>query len=191
MIVQFIGLAIVIIAIAAAFYTLWQRCVEWEVKYTQRDLDYFKLLGQKKSSEVRLGQISEQLAPFLQEFKYDPKQTHFLGMPIDFICFQPDKVVFLEVKSGKAQLNPRQREIKQLILDKKVEWDEMRIDGSTETVVEGNPPKEGISLITTTSFPPSVTHTTLLESLRPSDHPIPHAISAEAAAANFRRQRMD
>lgn len=95
---------------------------------------YDKLLSQKKSSEVRLGQISEQLAPVLQGFKYDPKQTHFLGMPVDFIVFQPDKVVFLEVKSGKAQLNSRQKEIKQLILDKKVTWDEMRIDGKEPEV---------------------------------------------------------
>jgi predicted Holliday junction resolvase-like endonuclease len=92
--------------------------------------DYNKLLSQKKSSEVRLGQISEQLAPFLQEFKYDPKQSHFLGQPVDYIVFQPDKIVFLEVKSGKAQLNSRQQEIKKLVQAGKIEWDEMRIDGT-------------------------------------------------------------
>ena len=106
--------------------------------------NYDKLLSQKKSSEVRLGQISEQLAPMLEGFKYDPKQTHFLGMPVDFVIFQPDKVVFLEIKSGKAQLNSRQREIKQLILDKKVTWDEMRIDGST---TDPRPPAETIAVM--------------------------------------------
>ena len=106
--------------------------------------NYDKLLSQKKSSEVRLGQISEQLAPMLEGFKYDPKQTHFLGMPVDFVIFQPDKVVFLEIKSGKAQLNSRQREIKQLILDKKVTWDEMRIDGSSPVT---NAPSELATII--------------------------------------------
>jgi predicted Holliday junction resolvase-like endonuclease len=36
--------------------------------------NYSKLVSQKKSSEVRLGQISENLAPFLTNFKYDPKR---------------------------------------------------------------------------------------------------------------------
>ena len=111
---------------------LWNLYVsgKWKAKYEAKDQDYIKLLSQKKSSEVRLGQISEQLAPFVAGFNYDTKQAHFLGQPIDYICFEKDKIVFLEVKSGKAQLSSRQKEIKQLIQDKKVEWAEMRIDGT-------------------------------------------------------------
>jgi predicted Holliday junction resolvase-like endonuclease len=91
-----------------------------------------RLLSQKKSSEVRTGQIAEQLAPFLKEFKYNPKRTHFIGMPIDFIVFEEDKVVFLEIKSGKAQLSQTQKAIKALVQAGKVEWDEMRIDGKDQ-----------------------------------------------------------
>ena len=57
---------------------------------TQTQADYVKLLSQKKSSEVRTGQIVEQLAPFLDNFKYDPKKLHFMGMPIDYIYFGDD-----------------------------------------------------------------------------------------------------
>ena len=89
---------------------------------------YLKLLGQKKSSEIRLGQISENLAPFLKEFKYDSKKAHFIGMPIDYIIFEEDKVVFLEIKSGKSQLTHTQKNIKKLINEKNIVWDEMRID---------------------------------------------------------------
>ena len=31
-----------------------------------------KISSQKKSSEVRVGQIAENMAPFLKDFKYDP-----------------------------------------------------------------------------------------------------------------------
>ena len=104
----------------------------------QKEEEYKKLFNQKKSSEVRLGQISESLAPFLTNFKYDPKRAHFLGMPIDYVIFQDDKVVFLEVKSGQAQLNPTQKSIKDLIQKKQVEWDEMRIDGKSQSTGDSN-----------------------------------------------------
>jgi len=94
----------------------------------ESEIKYSTLLSQKKSSEVRLGQISENLAPFLKDFKYNPKETHFIGMPIDYIIFEEDKIVFLEVKSGKSQLSTKQKNIKNLIKDGKVEWDEMRIN---------------------------------------------------------------
>lgn len=105
-------------------------------KELEAKANYDKLLSQKKSSEVRLGQVSEQLAPFLKEFPYDPKKAHFLGMPVDYIVFNDNEVVFLEVKSGGAQLSPVQRTIKQLILNGKVSWKEMRINGQTSKVDE-------------------------------------------------------
>ena len=86
-----------------------------------------KLLHHKKSSEVRLGQISEQLAPFLKLFPYDPKKVQFLGNPIDYIYFGDDKVAIIEVKSGNARLSKKQRAVKALVLKGKVEWKEIRI----------------------------------------------------------------
>ena len=88
---------------------------------------YEKLLKHKKSSEVRLGQISEQLAPFLDLFPYDPKKVSFLGNPIDYVYFGEDKVVIIEVKSGNSRLSKKQRRIKSLVKGGKVEWDEIRI----------------------------------------------------------------
>lgn len=74
-----------------------------------------------------LGQITEQLAPFLDTFPYDPHKIKFIGMPIDYICFEDDKIIFLEVKSGKSHLSTKQDNIKKLILDKQVYWDEFRV----------------------------------------------------------------
>lgn len=96
----------------------------------EKENDYKKLLSQKKSSEVRTGQISEQLAPFLSDFGHDPKKSHFLGQPIDYIIFEDEQIIFKEIKSGGAQLNSTQKKIKQLVQDKKISWEEMRIDGN-------------------------------------------------------------
>ena len=103
-------------------------------KLTQQ---YTKLLSQKKSSEVRLGQISEQIAPFLKGFSYDPRNTKFLGQPIDLISFEQDKVVFIEVKTGKSQLSQKQKNIKSLIEKGKVFWEVFRISGD-EIAPENN-----------------------------------------------------
>ena len=86
-----------------------------------------KVLSQKKSGEVRLGHIAETLAPFLDQFEFDPETCSFLGKPIDYISFGDDEITFIEVKSGNAQLNQRQRQIKQLVQQKAISWKEVRI----------------------------------------------------------------
>jgi predicted Holliday junction resolvase-like endonuclease len=90
---------------------------------------YGKLFNQKKSSEVRLGQISEQLAPFLADYPFDPKVSKFIGDPIDLIVFSSDKITFVEVKSGKSQLSKKQREIRDMIKEGKVEFFIYRVKG--------------------------------------------------------------
>lgn len=89
-----------------------------------------KVRSQKKSSEVRLGQISEQLAPFLDGFDYNPKEIQFMGQPIDYISFGEDEITIIEVKSGKSRLNKKQRRIRDQIKDGKVRWEVFRIDGN-------------------------------------------------------------
>ena len=86
-----------------------------------------KTLSQKKSSEVRLGNIAETLAPFLDQFDFDPENCIFLGKPIDYLSFEDEVITFIEVKSGKAQLSTKQRHIRDLIKDKQVSWKEVRI----------------------------------------------------------------
>ena len=123
-IIYWIFLVIIVILIV---YTII-RLIRKNKNLTQQ---YTKLLSQKKSSEVRLGQISEQIAPFLKGFSYDTRNTKFLGQPIDLICFEPEKVVFVEVKTGKSQLSQKQKHIKDLIEKGQVFWEEFRISGNT------------------------------------------------------------
>jgi predicted Holliday junction resolvase-like endonuclease len=101
--------------------------VKREVLLQEEEFKYKELLSKKKQSEIRVGQISEHFAPLLEEFKYDRKQARFLASPIDFIIFEEEEVIFMEVKTGKSQLNANQRRIKKQIEDKKVRWEVLRI----------------------------------------------------------------
>jgi predicted Holliday junction resolvase-like endonuclease len=94
----------------------------------EREAEYNKLLGQKKSSEVRVGKIGENMAPFLNGWPYDPNDFRFLGSPIDGVQFNKDELVFVEIKTGKSVLSKKQRWIKQLVKEGKVGFATFRIN---------------------------------------------------------------
>jgi len=89
---------------------------------------YDKELSARKSSEVRVGQISEQLMPFLEGWPYDPKNFRFCGSPLDGLSFEEDKILFVEIKTGKSKLSKKQENIKKLVKEGKVEFVTVRID---------------------------------------------------------------
>jgi predicted Holliday junction resolvase-like endonuclease len=135
MIFEIIFFSIIVIALAMALgityrkYEYYKDMARVQSQLTKdTEETYRTLLHQKKSSEIRTGQIAETMLPFLKEFPYDPKQAHFLGNPIDYIVFRDEEVVFVEVKSGKSRLTNIQRHIKELILDGKVKWKEIRVE---------------------------------------------------------------
>jgi len=102
-------------------------CLKLNKTCATLNLEKSKVLSQKKSSEVITGQIAEKIAPFLEHFKYNPQNATFLGQPIDYLVFEKDEIVFVEIKSGNARLSKKQKEIKDLIKNNKVNWKEIRI----------------------------------------------------------------
>ena len=83
-----------------------------------------------QSRAVLGGKFTEQMAPYLPEFNYDPTEARFIGSPIDFIVFpglakgDPEEIVIMEIKSGKTgQLTPQEKKIRQLIEDGMVRWE--------------------------------------------------------------------
>lgn len=98
---------------------------------------YANLLHQKKSTEVRVGQISEQIAPFLHAWPWKSGRFRFIGAPIDGISFEDDKVVFVEIKTGKGRLSPSQLRIRKQIRERKVEWVEFRVEPDGYNIKEG------------------------------------------------------
>ncbi len=80
------------------------------------------------------GKISEEIAPLLNNFPYEMSCCKFLGQPVDYLIFPQmdqeniEEVIFLEVKSGDSVLNNRQRQIKKAIEEKRVKFEEFRIE---------------------------------------------------------------
>lgn len=86
-----------------------------------------KILSQKKSSEVRLGRIGENMAPFVNDWPYDQNRFRFLGNPVDGVQFTDDEIIFIEIKTGKSRLSHVQKNIKKLIAEGKVSFATFRI----------------------------------------------------------------
>ena len=86
-----------------------------------------------RSRAVLGGQFSEQLSPYLPDFKYNPSDCRFIGKPVDMIVFngmsdgELKDVVFLEIKSGDSKLNGNQRDLKRVVDSGKVKFEEYRI----------------------------------------------------------------
>ena len=98
-----------------------------EIKLAEETETRKKVVSQKKSGEVRLGNIAETLAPFLDQFDFNPEHCTFLGKPIDYISFGDEEITFIEIKSGNSKLNSRQRHIRDQIKSNLVSWKEVRI----------------------------------------------------------------
>jgi hypothetical protein len=88
----------------------------------------------RRSAAVTAGKVFEQLVPWLPDFAFDPRDARFLGSPVDFIVFDGlstgdvRRVVFVEVKTGEADLSTRERRVREAILRGRVEWAEHRVD---------------------------------------------------------------
>ncbi len=109
------------------------------IKYNKKlKIENDKILSQKKSSEVRLGRIGEQMAPFFQSWPLDPNGFKFLGNPVDGISFEQEAIYFIEIKTGKARLTESQKNVKRLIKEGKVYFTTFRVseDGCSFKVEE-------------------------------------------------------
>ena len=101
--------------------------------YWQNEIPNHRKDAIMKSRSVLSGMFSEQLAPYLPDFNFKPTEVRFLGKPVDFIAFKGlddkkvEEIVFVEVKSGKSQLNKTEKSLKEAIENKKVRWEEYRI----------------------------------------------------------------
>lgn len=81
-----------------------------------------------RSQSTLYGKISEQFIPFMKTYPYTSKNFRFLGSPIDGVQFEEDKIVLIEFKSATSKLSKRQREIRELVNQHKIEFQEIRIN---------------------------------------------------------------
>ena len=82
-----------------------------------------------QGARVDRGLIAEQFAPFTRRFDdlgWDPQEFKFLGRPVDGVQFQDDEVIIVEFKTGDSQMTVRQRQIKRMVAEGKVRFEEIR-----------------------------------------------------------------
>lgn len=117
-----IFLLIVLLLILFALWLNYKKQNE-ELKKKLEGLEF-----QQRSTVVKHGKNWEHFVPLMEDFEKIAKKEDsiFLGMPIDYISFGEDAVKFIEVKTGNSSLNNRQKKIKNLVEQKKVEWHELR-----------------------------------------------------------------
>ena len=83
-----------------------------------------------KSTAVNIGFILERIAPCMKDFCFEKNDCRSLFDPIDYLIFEGltrkgtvNKILFVDIKTGKANLTAKQKEIRDLVEDKKVTWD--------------------------------------------------------------------
>ena len=91
-----------------------------EIQDALDDLPHDLLESITRSLGKRTGKLNELLATF-ELTQYD--RLFYLGEPIDFVGVKyGEGVDFIEVKTGKASLSPAERELKDLIESKRVNY---------------------------------------------------------------------
>lgn len=89
----------------------------------------------QRSQSIIIGKVTEHLIPYMPKFSFNPKDVRFIGSPIDLIIFDGmdegdvQEIIFVEVKTGaSAALTKRERQIRNIVNERRVKWVEMRID---------------------------------------------------------------
>jgi predicted Holliday junction resolvase-like endonuclease len=116
--------------------------------YTKDDLVKARRDSIDKSRSVVSGKVQEHLAPLFPEFlsQFNPKDARFLGTPLDFIVFdgldegEVRRIVFVEVKTGRASLLSRERRCRDAIEAGRVEYQLLRLPADALKAEDGTPP---------------------------------------------------
>lgn len=109
---------LILVLLVIVLYILWRRS-------SARHAD---VAFAKASLSSKYGKMTEQFMPFLKDYPYDPQNFRFLGTPIDGIQFENNKIILIEFKSSNSQLTPRQKQIAELVWQKRVEFEEHRME---------------------------------------------------------------
>lgn len=118
-------------------------------EYHQRDIKEATKRSNDMQRNILKGQIAEQLTPFISNFPFQASACQFLGKPIDYVIFhQLDecerdecswndvKIIFADVKTGSAKLNKHQQIVQYAILNKQVEFRELRVKENMNYVTQ-------------------------------------------------------
>lgn len=137
-----IGIIIFImgIAISVLEYKLRQQRIFYEDKLeAQKAILDSRVKSSAAQRSTIKGQLAEQMYPLSERCPYLLSDMRFMGMPIDYIVFDGyteckdagqdyiNKVVFIDIKTGNAQLSRHQKLIKDAIESGRISWETIRI----------------------------------------------------------------
>lgn len=86
-----------------------------------------RLFSVKQSKAVRRGQSVEQIAPFYEDFPHYGKDIVPCFKPIDYVVFDNDEIILVELKTGSSNLSKKQSNIKRIVKEGKVRFEEVRV----------------------------------------------------------------
>ncbi len=115
----------------------------------------------KDSREITRGNINEEISALLPHFPGNFSEARHVGKPIDFLIFKGmdggdiTEIGFVEVKTGKSDLNTNERRVRDIILEAKekgarLKWDIYNLDEEVAKKLSEEP-------ATTVSSTPPVT----------------------------------
>jgi predicted Holliday junction resolvase-like endonuclease len=113
-----IQIIIILLILVIFFFFLWRNS-----KNKLIDVNF-----RKSSQSSRYGKMSEQFMPFLKDYPYNPERFRFLGSPVDGVQFEDNKIIFIEFKTAGSQMSNFQRQIAENVWQKRVEFEEHRIE---------------------------------------------------------------
>ena len=104
-----------------------------DIKDRKKELKKLKEIGTTKSEigakSINIGFILERLAPAMKTFRFNHNDCRSLFDPIDYVIFEGlskngkvDKIFFVDIKTGNARLSKKQREIRTVIENCKVNF---------------------------------------------------------------------
>jgi len=124
----------------------------WDVlsKEATNTLEQWKLETEKgirkdaieKSQSVTMGKMTEHIVPYLPGFNFNPADARFIGSPIDFVVFdglgdgEVRKIVFVEIKTGSSNLSTRERNVRNAVQEKNIEWREIKVNHNNPEVIQ-------------------------------------------------------
>ncbi len=118
---------------------LWRERFDREVESKVREREEFlRKDAAERSGRTLSARVLERFSPLMDSFPFDPHDAVWIGSPIDYLVFDGlskgrregspvKRVILVEVKSGESRLNKRQRQIRDLVKQGKVQWSEVRI----------------------------------------------------------------
>jgi predicted Holliday junction resolvase-like endonuclease len=139
---------VLVVALGVSLLTAaWLYAYKLRHPYTTADLVKARRESIDKSRSVVSGKVQEHLAPLFPAFlsQFNPKDARFLGSPLDFIVFDGldegyvRRVVFVEVKTGRASLLSRERRCRDAIESGRVEYQLLRLPADVIKAEDGAP----------------------------------------------------